>query len=198
MKKLYTKLHETFTFNNRVKVLSDDITGLIEENSSVLDVGCGTGEISKIIADRKALDLKGIEVLIRKNSAIEIAKYDGEKLPFDDRSFDYVIFIDVLHHSPRPVELVKEAARVASKGIIIKDHNCNNTYQKRVLCFTDWLGNAHTGVNLEFHFLSNKRWNQIFEENNLRVTKYILPKLYPAFTRIVLWKELDFIVKLLK
>lgn len=38
--------------------------------------------------------------------------YDGGRLPFDDASFDTVLNIQVLEHTPEPAELVKEMARV--------------------------------------------------------------------------------------
>ncbi len=38
--------------------------------------------------------------------------YDGTKLPFEDRSFDTVISIQVLEHTPRPQPLLHEMARV--------------------------------------------------------------------------------------
>jgi SAM-dependent methyltransferase len=38
--------------------------------------------------------------------------YDGSRLPFEDQSFDTVLNVQVLEHTARPAELVKEMARV--------------------------------------------------------------------------------------
>lgn len=38
--------------------------------------------------------------------------YDGERLPFPDRSFDTVLNVQVLEHTPHPGALVREMARV--------------------------------------------------------------------------------------
>lgn len=38
--------------------------------------------------------------------------YDGNRLPFEDQSFDTVLNVQVLEHTARPAELVKEMARV--------------------------------------------------------------------------------------
>jgi SAM-dependent methyltransferase len=38
--------------------------------------------------------------------------YDGNRLPFDDASFDTVVSIQVLEHTPRPQPLLQEMARV--------------------------------------------------------------------------------------
>lgn len=46
--------------------------------------------------------------------------YSGDRLPFPDRSFDTVLSVQVLEHTPRPGQLVKEMGRVlADDGILI-------------------------------------------------------------------------------
>jgi SAM-dependent methyltransferase len=46
--------------------------------------------------------------------------YDGDRLPFEDRSFDTVISISVLEHTPRPQRLLDEMARVLRpEGLLI-------------------------------------------------------------------------------
>lgn len=43
---------------------------------------------------------------------------DGENLPFDDHSFDYIICCHVLEHVDNPVSFLKEQMRVASMGYL--------------------------------------------------------------------------------
>jgi SAM-dependent methyltransferase len=46
--------------------------------------------------------------------------YDGRRLPFDDRTFDTVLNVQVLEHTPRPAALVAEMARVLKDdGVLI-------------------------------------------------------------------------------
>lgn len=46
--------------------------------------------------------------------------YDGARLPFEDRSFDTVLNVQVLEHTPRPGALVVEMARVLKDdGLLI-------------------------------------------------------------------------------
>jgi len=46
--------------------------------------------------------------------------YDGRRLPFEDRTFDTVLNVQVLEHTPRPAALVTEMARVLKDdGILI-------------------------------------------------------------------------------
>lgn len=46
----------------------------------------------------------------------EFLNADGENLPFEDRSFDYVICAQVLEHVNDPVKFVKEQVRVSPRG----------------------------------------------------------------------------------
>lgn len=46
--------------------------------------------------------------------------YSGDRLPFPDRSFETVLSVQVLEHTPRPAELVREMGRVlADDGLLI-------------------------------------------------------------------------------
>lgn len=101
--------------------------------SSALDVGCGTGRGLKFIAQRNpSTFLHGVEPvegLIRQAidgnsiSPDTITKANGERLPFDDGSFEAVFECGVLHHAKRPQEVVREMMRVATKAIFLSDEN---------------------------------------------------------------------------
>ena len=48
----------------------------------------------------------------------ELVQADGENLPFEDHSFDYVICSHVLEHVDNPLKFVAEQSRVAKKGYL--------------------------------------------------------------------------------
>ena len=193
---LHKYLHKKITLNNRIKVLSFELSRIIDPGS-VLDVGCGSGEISQKVMDRNgSVSIIGIDVLVRPNTMIPVEEYQGEIFPASDNKFDSVIFIDVLHHTPNPFLLLKEAKRVSRKYIIIKDHNCNNSFQRKILSFTDWFGNFHFGVHLERNFFSKNEWMGMLNKLDLKVISYKPVKIYPWFTKVIFWEEMDFIIKL--
>ena len=76
------------------------------KNKTVLDVGCGTGTMSKILygagADIYAIDLsrKSIESVNKAYPEIKAKVGDALHLDFPDNHFDIVISIGVLHHTP--------------------------------------------------------------------------------------------------
>jgi ubiquinone/menaquinone biosynthesis C-methylase UbiE len=196
MIQVHKYIHKKVTLLNRIKVLSNEISKLIEKKSTVLDVGSGSGDIAFLIEQNTDSTFNGIDILVREDTKIPVKAFDGKSIPFADKSCDYVIFMDVLHHTSNVKELLIEAIRVAKKGVIIKDHNCNNSWQNKVLRFTDWFGNAQYGVSLEYNFISRKNWISLFNELGLTETIYMNPKLYPTFTKLIFWKDLDFISKL--
>lgn len=46
----------------------------------------------------------------------------GEKLPFKDKAFDYIICRQVIEHSPNPLLFSKEMERVGNRGVIVCPH----------------------------------------------------------------------------
>ncbi len=161
-------LHQNLVFDRRTRVLSGRIAGLLEDNSQVLDIGCGDGTISSLIAaTSRNTEVKGIDILVRQATKIPVTEFNGFDIPYDDQSFDYAILIDVLHHSDDPLRLMAEASRVARKGVIIKDHLRRGIISEWLLRLMDWVGNARHGVVLPYHYFNSSEWQQSFEQLNL-------------------------------
>lgn len=106
----------------------------ITHYESILDVGCGTGALCKLLFD-KGLGVTGVDpskgMLTQankrlKNSDIKLIKIiSGEKLPFFDNSFDIVISSYVAHGlNPKDrIKLYEEMKRVSKKYVILHDYN---------------------------------------------------------------------------
>ena len=63
--------------------------------------------------------------------------FNGTHLPYEASSVDIVLLVDVLHHTQDPMVMLREARRVARKGILIKDHTCNGFMANATLCLMD-------------------------------------------------------------
>jgi ubiquinone/menaquinone biosynthesis C-methylase UbiE len=176
------KAHRKIVMGRRVHQLSKNISQLIpKEVVSVLDVGAGTGEMAFAINSfRPELTVSGVDVYIRPKTFIPVTQYDGNKLPFDDNSFDAVITVDVLHHCDNPVAVLKECARVSKQFVIIKDHISDSNTDENILKFMDWVGNRAHGVILPYNYLSSADWNSAFAKAGLKsVTNIKQLNLYP-------------------
>jgi ubiquinone/menaquinone biosynthesis C-methylase UbiE len=97
------------------------------EKAELLEVGCGTGVLTRVLADLDAVEsVVGVDLapsLLDKarelaagtpNVHFEVA--DARALPFEDASFDVVIFDSTLSHVPEPERALAEAARVLRPG----------------------------------------------------------------------------------
>ncbi len=185
---LAVKVHRKIVMSRRVEQISKNISALIpKEVSSVLDVGAGTGEMACAIKNyRPELVVSGVDVYIRPKTFIPVTEYDGNRLPFNDNSFDAVITVDVLHHCADPVAVLKECARVSKRFVIIKDHVSDSAFDEKVLRLMDWVGNRAHGVVLPYNYLSSLAWDSAFEQAGLNVIDNLTQlKLYPLPFNII-------------
>lgn len=192
------RLHGDLVHTRRVGVLSKRLAALVPPNATVLDVGCGDGLLAKLMGQlRPDLTIEGIDVLVRRETHIPVHAFDGRRIEFADRSFDAVMFVDVLHHTEDPEILVAEAMRVARSCILIKDHTQNGLLARRTLAFMDWVSNARHGVALPYNYWPREKWREMFARRGLEVEKWEdRLKLYPWWGRWVFERKLQFIARL--
>jgi SAM-dependent methyltransferase len=191
-------LHQRGVFERRVRVLANTLALLVPERVTVLDVGCGDGSLDEALAAlRPDLRIQGIDVLARPAARIPVTPYDGETIPFADKSFDVVQFVDVLHHTLDPHALLREARRVARRAIVLKDHGCDGILAGPTLRFMDWAGNAHHGVALPYNYWPARRWREAFDELDLFVEAWEgRLGLYPFPFSLVFERALHFATRL--
>ena len=191
-------LIERIFFERRGIKLAQAIAPLLPTNGSLLDVGCGDGEIDLRLKQlRPDVEFTGIDVQLRNSSAIPVQHFDGTTIPFPDRSFDAVMFVDVLHHTQDPAILLKEALRVARRFIILKDHTRDGLLAFHTLAVMDWLGNAHHHIPLPFHFLSKAEWLALFDQLQLKVDSWNSNLgQYPASVGWIVERQLHMVARL--
>jgi SAM-dependent methyltransferase len=157
-------------FGRRVQALAENIAAMIPDDvASLLDVGCGDGTLARSIMERRSgLEATGVEIRARPRTAIPVREFDGRNLPFADRSHDVVMLVDVLHHAEEPTLLLREAARVAARAVIIKDHLTGAWLSHERLRLMDWVGNIGHGVPLRYAYWSPEQWREAFRTAGLR------------------------------
>ncbi|WNG46519.1 3-demethylubiquinone-9 3-O-methyltransferase [Archangium minus] len=123
-------------------VLSSRI-GLQPSKVRVLDVGCGGGLLAEEFS-KKGWKVTGVD---QSAPSIELAKAHaakvglsidyqvsrGQKLPFEDETFDVVYCCDVLEHIPDYPTVVAESSRVLKKGGVYLYETINRTLMSNLI-----------------------------------------------------------------
>jgi ubiquinone/menaquinone biosynthesis C-methylase UbiE len=156
MKALLRRLHAP-VYEKRLAVLCDLLGAHLTAGESLLDVGCGSGQLAARLAARHGVAVEGLEIQPRGECLIPVTAYDGMAFPFGDDAFDSVLLADILHHEPEPARVVREAARVARKRVIVKDHKLDGPMAWPRISFIDWAANAGYGVPCLYRYYSNAR-----------------------------------------
>jgi len=106
--------------------VTDRLLSVIPRQSRVLDVGCGTGAITKNLQERLDLNLIGLEPNPERASAARALGLDVRteiltpELIESLGLFDVVLFADVLEHLLDPVEILRMArAALAPGGVVV-------------------------------------------------------------------------------
>lgn len=156
LKDWVVRLHE-----KKVRYLMDLIVPMVGESKKILDLGCGSGEISKALI-KSGYQVTSVDVVDKaKVEGLKVVVYDGAKIPFADKEFDVLLLITVLHHVDKFQDLLLEAKRVA-KIIVVVEDVYESWWDRLNIWFWD------SALNLEFfgHPHNNRsdvEWKNIFK-----------------------------------
>ncbi len=140
--------------------LVDQIVSLGIASGRLLDVGCGPGGIAKKIARRlPQMRVVGVDFSVNMISAAKAAAAaqdlssrvhffsgDAKRLPFPERSFDFVLSNSVLHHLHDPLAMLDEMARVAKPGGIVLLRDLRRPGRLIFPLHVSWFGRHYSGL----------------------------------------------------
>tara|TARA_B100000700_G_C15018075_1_gene844325 strand:+ start:610 stop:1206 length:597 start_codon:yes stop_codon:yes gene_type:complete len=101
------------------------ISDLIENNTRVLDVGCGDGTLMKYLKEKKHIDTRGLEIskdkiqiCVSKGLSVIEGNAEEDLQQFPKSSFNYAILSQTLQAFYYPEKVINDLLNVADKAII--------------------------------------------------------------------------------
>jgi methionine biosynthesis protein MetW len=154
----------------------------VDEGSSVLEMGCGGGDLLSLLSQRKKANVSGLEIdeasifsCVSRGLSVSHQDIDEGLSEYADRAFDYVIINQCLQEVRKPHIALSEAVRVGKKAIVGFPNFAH--YQTRIqLAF---FGVAPVTPSLPYqwydtpnlHFLSIKDFTVYCGKNNFNIEK---------------------------
>jgi len=177
--------------------------GLGGQGFSLLDVGCGDMRLSESLAGlNQNVELTCLDVYPRPLAGPDAQRwkkyrrFDGTMLEFPDKSFDVVLFVDVLHHAKAQDQrqLLREAVRVGRRAIV-KDHFQYGAVSNATLRLMDFVGNWGYGVSVPRRYFTQEDFGPLVAEAGAReVSRKVGVDLYGSrLLRAVIRPEYHFV-----
>jgi SAM-dependent methyltransferase len=153
--KIFGELRAEDMWRNTREVLNK----YIRPDQKILDVGVGLGQTTKTFSEKLHLNQKNIfsidlgNVLMEESLKKGYSLAEGEKIPFEASTFDTTLFIDMLHHTKAPEELLLEGVRTTKQ----------NGY---IVLLENLLGDRWTDQKREKLYSFDNTWNSQSDGTN--------------------------------
>lgn len=156
------------------------IGDMVTENSAVLDVGCGDGDLLEYLVSVKKVSGSGVEIsedaiysCVEKGLSVSHGDIDSGLKEYPDKFFDFVIFNQTLQQVQRPKEAISEALRIGKKVIVGFPNFC--CLRARIQIF--FLGHVPVTRSLPYtwyntpnlHFLSIKDFEDFCAKSGIDI-----------------------------
>ena len=101
------------------------ITSLVDNNTRILDVGCGNGELLQSLKDKKNVKGQGLELkqervnqCVSKGLSAIQGNADSDLSLYPNQSFDCVILSQTIQATNNPRNILIELVRIGKKAIV--------------------------------------------------------------------------------
>lgn len=115
-----------FALRREMRLLERMTAAWPRRGQRLLEIGCGTGVFLDAL-HQAGFDVTGLdasphmleEARERLGNKADLHLGDAGHLPFDDKEFDFAVLLTVLEFCPDPGLVLREAARVARKAVLV-------------------------------------------------------------------------------
>jgi methionine biosynthesis protein MetW len=111
------------TDTSRVDLLL--IAEMVRFGARVLDVGCGDGTLLRLLAEKKGVDGRGIELsqagvnsCVAQGLAVIQGDADTDLVYYPDLAFDYAILSQTIQATYSPRDVLKQLLRIGKRAVV--------------------------------------------------------------------------------
>ncbi|MBV9906061.1 MAG: methionine biosynthesis protein MetW [Hyphomicrobiales bacterium] len=129
------------------------VAELVAPGSRVLDVGCGDGELLRLLAEERNVDGRGIELsqqgvndCVAKGLSVIQGDADADLVDYPDDAFDYVILSQTLQATRQPRVVLEHMLRIGRRAIV----SAPNFGHWRIRAQVAFLGRMPVTKNLSY------------------------------------------------
>lgn len=101
------------------------VANMVETGARVLDVGCGDGELLRLLADTRGVDARGMEIsqkgvndCVAKGLSVVQGDADIDLADYPTNGFDYVILSQTLQATRNPKLVLEQMLRIGKRAIV--------------------------------------------------------------------------------
>ena len=156
--------------------ISKEISQKKNKKLTVLDFGCGSMNICRKLNKHSFIkQIVGTDIFYFKLKSKKMQYIQSDKFfETNNRSFDLVIAIDVLHHIgiDQAPKILQKLSKI-SNNIIIKDHFEHGFFSRHLLRFVDFYANYAYGVKIPKKYFNYKSWNKTVKKSSLEEVRLI-------------------------
>jgi len=108
---------------NRVDLLL--IAEMVSANARVLDIGCGDGTLLRLLAEKRGVDARGIELsqagvnsCVAQGLAVIQGDADTDLVHYPDLAFDYAILSQTIQTTYNPRQVLEQLLRIGKRAVV--------------------------------------------------------------------------------
>ncbi|MGB8646828.1 MAG: class I SAM-dependent methyltransferase [Anaerolineae bacterium] len=156
---------------NRAQLIAENLAPHLSPNQTLLEIGAGKGHVAQALREAASVEMHLVDVVDYNETALPLRVYDGARLPFADRTFDYSLLIFVLHHTPDPLVVLREALRVSRGGVLIVENHVPGWARQQITRLIDSIPHWQHGVPICYRAQTMTAWEQTFQQLPTRVQR---------------------------